>query len=235
MKFNREFLQLAKTMRLNIYLKDFLSRLKNSKLKQTFKNHFSLPSIICPLTGIDQTLADDLNLFLITPAESLLPNLLSNSHGTYKIHEQIRSKSYFAPITNCKIEIDDDEYKKKSLELDRTHVVITLDNKIKQQDETTTNKKMSIIEQDPICLFISDDSFHTGYLRIDQEKLIKQYSPFIYHSTDENIYYLSSSLMQQWFHTLMLVNQTCSIAKRFLLGDGSHITCLIKQQTNHIK
>ncbi|CAF2372544.1 unnamed protein product [Rotaria sp. Silwood2] len=232
LKYNREYLNLAKQIQLNIYLKDFLVRLNNTKLRQTFKNHFSLSTIIYPLAGIDQILADNLNLFLITPPESILPNLSTNTHSTYKIHEQIRSKSYFIPITDRKIEIDDDEYKKKSIELDRTHVVITLENKKKEQDDITINKKVSI-EQEPLCIFISNDSFHTGYLRIDQEKLAKHFLPFIYHSSDDNIYYLSSSLIHHWFNTLILVNQTCAIAKRFLTGDGSHITCLIKQQTNY--
>ncbi|CAF0796477.1 unnamed protein product [Rotaria sp. Silwood1] len=232
LKYNREYLNLAKKIQLNIYLKDFLSRLNNTKLKQTFKNHFSLSTIIYPLAGIDQILADDLNLVLITPLESILPNLSSNTHSTYKIHEQIRSKSYFIPITDYKIEIDDDEYQKKSIELDRTHVVITLENKKKEQDDITINTKVSI-EQEPSCIFISNDSFHTGYLRIDQEKLAKHFVPFVYHSSDDNMYYLSSNLIQHWFNTLILVNQTCAIAKRFLTGDGSHITCLIKQQTNY--
>ncbi|CAF0811924.1 unnamed protein product [Rotaria sordida] len=232
LKFNREYFNLAKKIQLNIYLKDFLLRLNNTKVKQTFKNHFSLSTIIYPLAGIDQILADDLNLFLITPSESILPNLSTNTHSIYKIHEQIRSKSYFIPITNCKIEVDDDEYKKRSIQLDRTHVVITIENKNKEQDDIEINKKKSI-EQESSYLLVSNDSFHTGYLRIDQEKLAKHFLPFIYHSSDDNIYYLSSNLIQHWFNTLILVNQTCAIAKRFLTGDGSHITCLIKQQTNY--
>jgi hypothetical protein len=234
LKCNREYLNLAKQIQLNIYLKDFLTRLKHSKLKQTFKNHFSLSTIIYPFAGIDQILADDLNLFLLTPSESILPNLSSNTHTTYKIHEQIRSKCYFCPLTNSKIEADDDEYKRKCIELDRTHVVITLENKNKEQDEIISNKKTPI-EEESSCIFISNDSFHTGFIRIDQEKLAKHFLPFIFHSTEENSSYLSSNLIQQWFNTLILVNQTCDIAKRFLTGDGSHITCLIKQQTTHTK
>ncbi len=229
MKCNREYYNFAKQIQLNIYLKDFLSRLKHSKLKQTFKNHFLLSTIIYPLIGIDQILADDLNLFILTPSESILPNLSSNTHTTYKIHEQIRSKCYFCPLTNSKIEPDDDEYKRKCIELDRTHVVITLENKTKEQD------KKSVIEEECSCIFISNDSFHTGFIRIDQTKLAKHFLPFIFHSIEENISYLSSNLIQQWFNTLILVNQTCDIAKRFLTGDGSHITCLIKPQTNYTK
>ena len=35
------------------------------------------------------------------------------------------------------------------------------------------------------------------------------------------------------FNTLILLNQTCAIAKRFLLGDRSHMTCLLKEQTKN--
>jgi hypothetical protein len=190
--------------------------------------------MIYPFAGIDQILADDLNLLIITPSESLLPNLSSNTHSTYKTCEQIRSKCYFYPITDYKIEPDDDEYQRKRIELDRTHVVITLENKTKEQDDSTIPKK-GPIEQESSCIFISNDSFQTGFLRIDQEKIVKHLLSFIFHSTEDNIYYLSSNLIQQWFNTLILVNQTCAIAQRFLTGDGSHITCLIKQQTNQTK
>ena len=219
---------------MQLYIKDFLSRINNSKSKQTFKNHFSLSSIIYPLAGIDQILADDLNLFRITPSESIIPTLSSNTHSTYKIHEQIRSKCYFIPIKDYKIEVDDDEYKSKCIELDRTHVVITLENKSKEQDDLPSSKR-TLIEQEPSCIFTSADSFHTGYLRIDQTKIAKHLLPFIFHSSEDNYYYLSSNLIQQWLHTFILVNQTCAIAKRFLMGDGSYITCLIKQQTNFRK
>jgi hypothetical protein len=95
-------------------------------------------------------------------------------------------------------------------------------------------KKVSV-EQDPSFIFISNDSFQTGFIRIEQEKIPKHFLPFISYSQEENSYYLSSNLIQQWFHTLILVNQTCAIAKRFLTGDGSHITCLIKQKMNNTK
>lgn len=235
LKYNREFLNFSKQIQLNIYLRDFLTRINNSKLKRTFKNHFSSSTIIYPFAGIDQILADDLNLFLVTPSESILPNVSSNSHSTYKIHEQIRSKCYFIPITDYKVEADDDEYKRKCIELDRTHVVITLENKTKEQDETLLTKKQTPIEQESLYIFLSNDSFHTGFIRIDQEKIPKHLLPFIYHSLEDNLYYLSSNLIQHWFNTLILVNQTCDIAKRFLKGDGSHITCLIKQHTNYTK
>ncbi|CAF1399901.1 unnamed protein product [Adineta steineri] len=232
LKHNREYLALVKNFRLNIYLKDFLTRLNNPSVKQTFKNHFSIATVIYPFPGIDQTLADSLNLFLITPSESILPNLSSNTHSSYRTYEQIRSKCYFIPTSDYKIEADDDEYKKKRIELDRTHVFITIENKTTEHDDTTKSKKVPI-EPESLYIFTSDDSFHTGFIRIDEDKIPKHILPYIFHSSEDNIYYVSSNLIQQWFNTLILVNQTCAIAKRFLTGDGSHITCLIKQQTNH--
>lgn len=233
LKFNREFLNLAKQLHLNNYLKDFFLRLKTSKMKQTFKNHFCLSTIIYPLSvNLDQTLADDLHLYIFTPIESILPDLSLNTHSTYKIHEQLRSKCYFIPQTDYKIEANDDEYQRKCIELDRTHVVITLDNEVRSIDDNSSIKKTPV-EPESSCIFISDNSFHQGFLRIEQNKLAKHFLPFVYHSTDDNQSYLSSNLIQQWFNTLLLVNQTCTIAKRFLIGDGSHITCLIKQQNHH--
>ena len=130
--------------------------------------------------------------------------------------------------------MDDEEYKKKCIELDRTHVVITLENKTKEQNDTTLTKK-GPVEPEPSFVFVSNDSFQRGFLHVDQAKIAKQFLPFIFHSLENDHYYLSSNLFQQWFNTLILVNQTCAIAKRFLTGDGSHITCLIKQQTNYTK
>lgn len=231
LKCNRDFFNFAKQIQLNNYLKDFFIRMKASKMKQTFKNHFSFSTMIYPFARIDQIFADDLNLLLLIPPESILPHWSSNKHTNYKIHEQIRSKCYFTPQIDYKIEPNDEEYQRKLIELDRTHVVITLENKSKE-DEL---KQPKPIEEKSSCVFISTDSFETGLIRIDQEKMIKQFHPFIYHSTEENQSYFSSTLIQQWFQTLILVNQTCDIAKRFLTGDGSHITCLIKQQTNDTK
>jgi len=212
---------------LKFYLKDYLNRLKQSKINQTFKKYFSLSTIIYPCNGINQFLTDDLNIFLITLPESILPNLLINP---IKIHEQIRSKCYFIPLTNCQIEPNDDEYKQKSISLDRTHDGITLDN------NQIINSNKESIEFESSCRLISNDSFQTGFIHIDQDKIAKQYLPFIYFSSDDNLYYLSSNLIQKWFNTLILVNQTCSIAKRFLIGDKSHITCLLKPQfTNQEK
>jgi hypothetical protein len=172
----------------------------------------------------------NLNLFFISPPESILPNLLINKNHSYQIHEQIRSKCYFIPLTNCQIEPDDDEYKQKSILLDRTHVVITLEN-----NSTVETNKIPI-EFESAGIFISNDSFQTGFIRIDQEKLAKQFLPFIYFCSEENLFYLSSNLIQKWFNTLILVNQTCAIAKRFLIGDKNHITCLLKEQiTNQEK
>ncbi|CAF0869023.1 unnamed protein product [Adineta ricciae] len=236
LKFNRDFLSFAKSVELNFHFQDFLTRIASSKAKQTFKHHFQLATIIYPFAGADQILADDLNLFHITPFESILPALSSNTHSTYKTCEQIRSKCYFVPGIEYKIEADDEEYRKKRIELDRTHVVITLENKTKESTDSTTTvppMKKAPVEQDSPYILTSDDFFQTGFIRIEQEKIPKQLLSFIYHSSETNLYYLSSNLIQQWFHTMILVNQTCAIAKRFLTGDGSHITCLIKQQSNH--
>ncbi|CAF1214401.1 unnamed protein product [Adineta steineri] len=226
-KSNREFLNLTKKFHLNFYLKDYLNRLKTSQIKQTFKNHFSSSKIIYPCNDTSQILVDDLNLLLISPPESILPTILINSNSSYKIHEQIRSKCYIIPLTKCKIEPNDDEYKQKSIELDRTHCVITLDsNKTIKMTETSTH-----IES--LFIFVSNDLFQTGFIQINQEKITKEFLPFISYCSEENISYLSSNLIQQWFNTLLLVNQTCAIVKRFLIGNGNHMTCLLKEQMKH--
>jgi len=221
---NREFSTLTKKFHLNFYLKDYINRLKTSHIKQTFKNHFSSSKIIYPSNGINQVLVDDFNLIIISPPESILPNLSTNTNSSYKIHEQIRSKCYFIPLTNCQIEPDDDEYKQKSIPLDRTHVVISLEN-----NPTTQTSKIPI-EFESTFIFISNDSFQTGFIRIDQENITKEFLPFIYYCSEENLSYLSSDLIHQWLNTLILVNQTCAIVKRFLIGDGRHITCLLKEK-----
>jgi hypothetical protein len=229
-KSNRRLINIAKNFQLNFYLKDFLNRLKTSKLKQTFKNHFSSSTIIYPCGGINQILTDSLNLFIISPSESMLPKISTNVNSLYKIHEQLRSKCYFIPTRNYQIEPDDDEYKQKSLQLDRTHVVITLET------NQTTKLNEESIEFESSYVFMSNNSFQTGFIRIDQEKISKEFLPFIYYNSEENISYLSSNLIQQWFNTLIFINQTCAIAKRFLIGDGSHITCLLKSnQSNNEK
>jgi hypothetical protein len=228
-KSNPEFVNLINKFKLTFYLKDYLNRLKNSKLNQTLKTHFSSSTIIYPCNGINQFLTDDLNIFLISPPESILPNVFINTKNSSKIHEQIRSKCYFIPLTDCQIEPDDDQYRQKSIPFDRTHVVTTLEN-----NRTIDTDKISM-EFESSWIFISNDSFQTGFIRLDQEKIAKQFLPFVYFSSEENLFYLSSNLIQKWFNTLILVNQTCAIAQRFLTGDGSHITCLIKQQTNYTK
>lgn len=235
LKCNREYANLAKEMHLHCYLNDFLLRMKQSQVKQTFKDHFSLSTIIYPFAGIDQILADDLSLSLLTPAESLLPTFSSNLHSNYKLHEQLRAKCYFIPSTTCQIEIDDEEYQRQSKEPDRTHVVITLETKSKDQrgEEPSSQLKKATIDLEAACLFVSEDSFQTGSVRINAEKLGKQWQPFLSYSIEKDSSCLSSTLIQHWFQTLMLVNQTCAVAKRFLKGDGSHITYLLKQQSNH--
>ncbi|CAF2470656.1 unnamed protein product [Rotaria sp. Silwood2] len=226
-KSNREFLNVIKKFQLNFYLEDYQNRLKNSKIKQTFKQHFSSSTIINPSNRINQLLIDDLNLFIISSPESILPNLFINTNNSFKIHEQLRSKCYFIPLTYYQIEPNDDEYKQKSIPLDRTHVVITLEN------NQTTNTNKTSVEYEPLCIFTSNDSFQTGFIHINQENISKEFLPFISYYSEDNVSYLSSNLIQQWFNTLILVNQTCNIVQQFLKGDGRHITCLLKEQTNN--
>ena len=219
-KFNRDYFSFAKDIHLNFYVNDFLTRLKHSKVKQTFKEHFAFT----PIIYTNQSLADDLTLCLFTPSESLLPSFFSNLHSNSKLHEQIRSKSYFIPSTFGLIDVHDEDYQDQLKEFDRTHVVITLETKTKDEP-----LKRPLIEQQLTGLFVSKDSFQTGRIEIDRKKLSKYFLPFVFHSIEENRSYLSSTLIQQWFQTLMLVNQTSAIAKRFLKGDGTHLTCLLKQ------
>ena len=164
--------------------------MKNSKIKQTFRNHFSSSTIIHPSNDINQY---DFNLVFISPPESILPTLLSNTNCSYQIHEQLRSKCYFIPVDNCQIEPDDEEYKKKSVKMDRTHVGITLEN------ERKTKGNKIPIEFEPSCIFVSKNSFQTGFIRVDKEKIDKQFLPFIYSCSEENVSYLSSKLVRQWF------------------------------------
>jgi hypothetical protein len=223
-KSNREFNNLINRFQLNFYLKDYLNRLKNSKINQTFKTHFSSSTIIYPCNGVNQVLTDDLQIFLISPPESILPNLSRIENNSSKIHEQIRSKCYFIPLINDSIEPNDEEYQQKILPIDRTHFVISLEN------HSTVSSNRIFQESKSSCLFISNDCFQTGLIRIDPEKIPKEFLPFISHSFEDNLYYLSSNLIQKWFQTLILINQTCTIVKRFLLGDKNHITCLLKEQ-----
>lgn len=80
--------------------------------------------------------------------------------------------------------------------------------------------------------FVSTDGFRKGFIRVDPQTINKDFHSFIQYSSEENQSFLSSRLIRQWFQTLMLINQTCAIAKRFLTGDGSHITCLVKDSKN---
>lgn len=223
-KSNREFQNLIKQYQLKFYLEDYQNRLKISTMNQTFKTHYSSSITINPSNRVNQSLIDDLNLFIISPPETILPTLFKNLNSSYIIHEQIRSKCYFIPFITCQIEPDDDDYKQKLAPIDRTHVVITLEN-----TSTEQANKVSM-EYEPCCIFSSNDSFQTGSIRVDQEKLSKDFQPFISFHSEENVSYLSSNLIQQWFSTLVLVNQTCHTVQHFLTGNERHITCLLKEQ-----
>ncbi|UJR30962.1 hypothetical protein I4U23_018474 [Adineta vaga] len=227
---NQEYLHLTKRFHLNFYLKDFQNRLKSSHLKQTFQNHYSSSKIIFPSNDTHQTTINDFNIIFTSPSESIIPHLLPNTINSYQIHEQIRSKCYFIPLIDYHIEPNDDEYKQKSVPLDRTHVVITLEN-----NQTANLSKTTSLEIDSSFIFISNDSFQTGLIRINREKILKEFSSFIYNCNNDHSSYLSSNLIQQWFHTFILVNQTCAIVKRFLIGNTNHITCLFKESMNKIE
>lgn len=223
-KSNLIFSNLIKHFQLNFYFEDYTNRLKNSKIDQTFKTHFSSSTIISPSNRHNQSFIDDLNVFIVSPPESILPTLLKNTNSSYLIHEQLRSKCYVIPLSSCQIEPNDDEYREKSIPIDRTHVVITLEN------SSTLPTSKTQVENEPSCLFTSNDSFQTGLIRINQENIPKDFLPFLSYHAQENISYLSSNLIQQWFHTLILVNQTCTIAQRFLTGNERHCTFLLKEQ-----
>ncbi|CAF3095073.1 unnamed protein product [Rotaria socialis] len=223
-KSNREFLNLIKQFQLNFYLEDYRKRIKNSALNQTFKTHFSSSAIINSSNRVNQSFIDDLNLFITSPPESILPNFIKHTDSSYKIHEQIRSKYYAIPLTTCQIEPDDDEYKQKSIPVDRTHVVITLDN-----TSTTQTNKMPM-EYESSCMFTSNNSFQTGLIYVNQEKISKDLQPFISCDSEENVSYLSANFIQTWFNTLILVNQTCNIVQQFLAGNEHQFTCLLKEQ-----
>ena len=232
LKCNREFVQLAKEIHLYLYVSDYVTRLKQSKSKRNFLQYFASSSskLIYPLPGIDQIFADDLNLHFYTPSEYLLPDLSSNVNSHYTLHEQIRSKCYFVPSAHSQVELNDDEYQRKHQEMDRTHVVITLETKT--HDDPSSRTKKAAIEFESPYLFQSTDGFRSGWIAVNAEKLNKSSSPFLYFSAEENRSYLSSTLLHQWFQTLILVNQTCANAQRFLKGDGSHISCLFKSQSS---
>ncbi|CAF1387936.1 unnamed protein product [Adineta ricciae] len=225
---NREFAHLTKKFHLKFYLKDFQTRLKSSSVKRTFQGHFSSTKIIFPSNDTYQNTINDFNLIFTSPSESILPILSFNATNCHQIHEQLRSKCYFLPLVTHQIEPNDDEYKQRSFPLDRTHVVITLEN-----NQTTRTSKTTSPEIDSLLIFTSDDFFQTGLIRINPQTIAKELSAFVYVCKDDNVSYLSSSFIQQWFNTLILVNQTCAIVKRFLLGNTNHVTCLFKESMQH--
>ena len=185
---NRPLANLIHKFHLKIYLNDYLQRLKYSPQNQTFAQHFSSSTVIYPCNDIHQILIDRLHLFIISPPESILPNLSRSIFNSSVIHEQLRAKCYFIPLNDTSIEPSD-----------------------YQQSESS-------------CVFVSNDCFQTGFIRVDPEKISKEFLPFLVHSS------LSSNFIQKWFDTLILVNQTCTIARRFLMGNPNHITCLLQQQ-----
>jgi len=76
-------------------------------------------------------------------------------------------------------------------------------------------------------LFISNDNhFQNGSIRIDS----KDHLAFISHSSDDNFDYLSAKSIQKWFHSLIIINRTCTIVKQFLNRNHNSLTCLISEQ-----
>ena len=84
------------------------------------------------------------------------------------------------------------------------------------------------------CVFVSNDDFENGLIRVNSEKISREFLPFLRHSPEENLVYFSSNSIHQWFHNLILVNQTCAIAKRFLSGDHHQITCLFQEDASSV-
>ncbi|CAF1625012.1 unnamed protein product, partial [Didymodactylos carnosus] len=132
---------------------------------------------------------------------------------------------------------DDYRHKQEIEQTSSIHVVIELETGSGNTSSKTTKSQQI---DDPSCLFICDEndhsSFYTGHIRL-HKSYWKQYAHFSYRALndEENNYYLSSYAFQQWFQSLIIINQTCSIANRFLTGDGSYLTCLLKPKTSMTK
>ncbi|CAF1638947.1 unnamed protein product, partial [Didymodactylos carnosus] len=194
-------------------------------------------------TQISTILANDLYIEFIYPLECILPTLLTSPYSTYNIQEQIRSRCFFIPEICFKTLPLDDDYKHKQ-EIEQTtltHVVIDLE--MGNKDTSNQIKKLQQTDDSSLCLFICDENehstFYTGHIRLDKSYL-KQYTHFVYRLSNEqegedNNYYLSSYVFRQWFQSLIILNQTCSIANRFLTGDGSYLTCLLKPEKTMTK
>ena len=167
---------------------------------------------IYPCSGHHQRLADTLHLSLITPPESVIPQQLTHPNGLYQIREQLRSKCYFIPLTGCPIEpADEDDHHR----------------------QTSFDSRQGASE--PRGMFVSRDGFQTGEIRFDREHIPKEFSSLVNSSSEEKSCCLSPKLIRQWLHTLLLANQSCAIAKRFLTGDGSHISFLVKEQQKSVR
>ena len=82
------------------------------------------------------------------------------------------------------------------------------------------------------CQWVYSSDLQTGSIRVDRESIPHDFSSFLNYSSKDQCWQLSSNAIQQWFHRLILVNQTCAIVKRFLTGDGSHLTCLLINDGN---
>jgi hypothetical protein len=130
-----------------------------------------------------------------------------HTHGLYQIHEQIRYKCYFVPYLPENIE------------------PIDIRNGNESRLTSTLNESTGV--------FILNEEFQSGCIRFDTQPKDSAFSSLIDYSSNDQCWYLSSNAVRQWFHTLILLNQTCAIAKRFLTGNGSHITFLVKEPIEH--
>ena len=210
-KSNREYLLLAKKCRLIHHLEDFRQRLTDSAIDPSLKEHYSSAAIIYPCGGHHQSLTDHLSLIRVVPLESILPLLSRATHGSSQLREQLRSKCYFVPFTKCQMKSKDERRPNEGV-------------------QPALDIAFETAGEEP-CSFVSDEFSHQGFIRCDQEAMPQEFAPFVHVCPETSIAYLSSSLLQQWLNTFLLINQTCAIAKRFLKSNGNHMTFLIKEQS----
>ena len=176
-------------------------------MDSSLKEHYSSVAIIHPCGGHNQSLTDHLNLLRVVPLESILPLLSRATHESSQLREQMRSKCYFVPFTKCQVNA--------------------------KNERRPTQAALDIaFESDggEACSFVSDESLQHGFIRCDQDTIPHEFAPFVHVCPEKNIAYLSSSLLQQWLNTFLLINQTCALAKRFLKSNGNHVTLLVKEK-----
>ena len=100
-------------------------------------------------------------MLIISPPESILPNRIIHPNSSYKLHEQLRSKCYFIPMINIRIEPDDDEYQCQSFLLNDNPIVTGLDNR----KTVKTNE-----------ILVKDESSYLFTLKNDIKKNLMQFN-----------------------------------------------------------